>query len=476
MCTITPLFVGSKPCTSASPRTLPDRPRPDYFILLTQLNTIAMKCFYCLILLLCPLWDRAQPLVQRAPLSIGDQVPDIQFNDVLNAPIASTSLAASFDKLLLVDFWATWCGSCIREFPKLDSLQQTFKDRLNILLVNNPKSGDDKKKITAFFEKKRNAAGKKYALPVLLNDTLLAAWFSHNTIPHTVWIYRTKVIAITEASAVTAANIQTVLDGKTIAFDTKEDQMNFDFHQPLLENENGGTPAALLYKAVFTKYLKGAGGAVGQVLSADSLLLRKFYINKSVLSLYNFAFPELASNRLVLDEELYSSLLSDTQNLKWKTDHYFCYEQTLAFGTDPVKQQQCMQLDLDRQFGLYSRLEKRLVPCYVFRLRNAELLTKAASISMADGIQKDESGYWVVKDLPIAALAALLNRQSAGKAIFPVVLDETGYALPVSINLRVKNLHDLESLQKVLPSLGLELIRAEREVEMLVISKQHLSK
>lgn len=435
-----------------------------------------MKCFYCLMLILCPLWNRAQPLVQRASLSIGDKVPDIQFNDLLNAPFTTTSLAASFDKLLLVDFWATWCASCIREFPKLDSLQQIFKDRLNILLVNNPKSGDDKKKITAFFEKKRNPAGKKFALPVLLNDTLLAAWFPHNTIPHTVWIYRRKVIAITEAAAVTAANIQTVLDNKAIAFDTKEDQMDFDFHQPLLESGNGGTPAALLYKAVFTKYLKGAGGAVGQVLSPDSLLLRKFYINKSVLSLYNFAFPKLASNRFVLNEELYPSLLCDTQNFQWKRDHYFCYEQTLVFGTSTEKQQQCMQLDLDRQFGLYSRIEKRLISCYVLRLRNAGVLTRAASVLMPDGIQKNEDGYWVIKNRPIAALAALLNRQSGGKAFYPVVLDETGYALPISINLEVKDLHDLESLQKILPSFGLELIRAEREVDILVISKQHLSK
>lgn len=428
-----------------------------------------MKMFYCLLLLICPLRNCAQPPV---PLSVGDKVPDIIFKEILNAPYTGTGLASSTDKLLLLDFWATWCASCVREFPKLDTLQLAFKDRLTILLVNEPNSGDDIKKVNAFFEKKTNPGGKKFALPVIFSSEQLTKWFPHLTIPHTVWIYRNKVIAITGAAEVNAANIQSVLENKVIAFEIKEDQMDFDFHKPLLENDNGGTASSLLYKSVFTKFLNGAGGATGQLLSPDSLQLRKFYINKPVLSLYSSAFPNLETNRRILDDELYGLLLNDTQNLKWKTDHYFCYEQTLASGTNPEKQQRLMQLDLDRQFELFSRIEKRLIKCYVLKLKNAGLLNTPAPGAVKGGLQKDDNGYWIIKNHGISALVIALNRQSVGKPFFPVVLDETGYALPVNIKLEVKDIHDLDALQKILPSCGLELIIADREVDMLVISKQ----
>jgi thiol-disulfide isomerase/thioredoxin len=33
-------------------------------------------------------------------------------------------------KLMILDFWATWCGACISKFPKLDSLQKKYADKL----------------------------------------------------------------------------------------------------------------------------------------------------------------------------------------------------------------------------------------------------------------------------------------------------------------------------------------------------------
>ncbi|MEP6677471.1 MAG: thioredoxin domain-containing protein, partial [Ferruginibacter sp.] len=114
-----------------------------------------MRLIYCLIIFLCPYLGIGQMANGLAPLKIGERVPNLEFDNVLNAAYKSTRLGASFDRLIIADFWATWCSSCIREFPKLDSLQDLFKDRLAVLLVNNPRSGDNEKKVNSFFEKKR---------------------------------------------------------------------------------------------------------------------------------------------------------------------------------------------------------------------------------------------------------------------------------------------------------------------------------
>jgi thiol-disulfide isomerase/thioredoxin len=56
------------------------------------------------------------------------------------------------DKLLLVNFWATWCAPCLEEFPELQRMVRQFPKRaLRIVTVsiNNP---DEKKMVQAFLE------------------------------------------------------------------------------------------------------------------------------------------------------------------------------------------------------------------------------------------------------------------------------------------------------------------------------------
>ncbi len=40
-------------------------------------------------------------------------------------------------KYLLVDFWATWCGPCIRAIPHMNELHSEFKDELTVVGISN---------------------------------------------------------------------------------------------------------------------------------------------------------------------------------------------------------------------------------------------------------------------------------------------------------------------------------------------------
>ncbi|HKI74732.1 MAG TPA: TlpA disulfide reductase family protein [Pseudomonadales bacterium] len=65
-------------------------------------------------------------------------------------------------KWVLVNYWATWCGPCIKEIPELNTLAAQHGDRLVILGVNydEPKGS----KAVAAAEK------MKIAFPVLSSD------------------------------------------------------------------------------------------------------------------------------------------------------------------------------------------------------------------------------------------------------------------------------------------------------------------
>ncbi len=56
-------------------------------------------------------------------------------------------------KLRLVNFWATWCGPCITEFPDLVKINRSFRHRAFELVTVAANFPDEKKAVLAFLQK-----------------------------------------------------------------------------------------------------------------------------------------------------------------------------------------------------------------------------------------------------------------------------------------------------------------------------------
>ncbi len=143
-------------------------------------------------------------------LRVGNTLPETFWNQTFdvyeNGKFSQQNLAVYKDKLLILEFWATWCSSCTGKYKYLNSLQQNYEGQLKVVLVNSVGTRDTKEKIA----KNAERLGKDY-LSIAL-DTTLYKQFSHTTVPHFIWINKGRWLAATGGDFVQQANIDAILD------------------------------------------------------------------------------------------------------------------------------------------------------------------------------------------------------------------------------------------------------------------------
>jgi thiol-disulfide isomerase/thioredoxin len=75
--------------------------------------------------------DASQPVIRF--VKNPEMAPALQANDILGKPVSNENWAG---KVVLVNFWATWCPPCREEIPELLALKKEFKDRLEIVGIS----------------------------------------------------------------------------------------------------------------------------------------------------------------------------------------------------------------------------------------------------------------------------------------------------------------------------------------------------
>ena len=109
------------------------------------------------------------------PIKEGVQAPDFTGELIDGTSITLSELQG---KPVIINFWATWCGPCVKEMPAFERLKDDFGDKIGIIAVN---CGDDAGTVKDFVEE------NGYTFPVVLDEEYsISMLYPTNSIPYTV--------------------------------------------------------------------------------------------------------------------------------------------------------------------------------------------------------------------------------------------------------------------------------------------------
>lgn len=111
-------------------------------------------------------WGEADTWTAHAQL-LDKPSPKLELTEWVGKEVTANAMK---DKIVVVDFWATWCGPCIAAIPKNNTLAKTYAEK-GVLVVGACGSGQGEERMKAVAE----ARGMQYPT-ARVSKTSTEAW------------------------------------------------------------------------------------------------------------------------------------------------------------------------------------------------------------------------------------------------------------------------------------------------------------
>jgi peroxiredoxin len=126
-------------------------------------------------------WFAVLFLSLLSPLAFAEVAPNFSLRDMNGKQV---SLEDYRGQVVLLNFWATWCGPCKVEMPHLQAMYTDFSDKGFVVLAVSTDDARNVSKVKPFIKK------NKYTFPVLLDkdSSVLNQYNPEQVLPYNVLI------------------------------------------------------------------------------------------------------------------------------------------------------------------------------------------------------------------------------------------------------------------------------------------------
>lgn len=379
-------------------------------------------------------------IIQAQPvLKTGDPFPSIIIRDIINAPIKQYDVRAQNTKLLILNFWGTWCSPCLPEMDSLSVLQVKNKDGIQVIGISDEPTGRLKKYLA-----------RKPSSVWLASDTTLNLYrqFGFNYVGQSAIINKqNRIVALVRTDSINQHIIDQLLHDDAIPSSAEtgnkaENQTNLF----AVDSTTG-------YQVLLSSYRPGVPSMSKSYLKTSFEGRRLTYVNLCLTNIYQDAYQ--VSNKQVIYE------ISEKEVCNWNDKStLYCFDLVVK-----PEQKDSLHILLRQTIGqlapVKARLEKRTIPVYILR-RLPGAPEWPLSVNQESTFSFSGRGF-EGKAIKLAPLVDYISNELE----FPVV-NETGlsgrYDIASENELRTK-----EDMMAALKKLGLTVEKMNREMDMVII-------
>ncbi len=368
---------------------------------------------------------------------------------------------------LIVDFFSSSCVVCFKSLPKINRMQEKFKDKMRFLLI-----GKEDAVIRKVYAKFREQLQLKLAIAY---DSILHRDLRDRSYPLYVWIDAVGIVrAVTGVEELTESRVEAFISRQPLPQAPPKVISNFNPSKPFLINGNGGVDSIFISRSLFSYWDRSKPLSLPRVIDYTTNTGSLQLLGVRVNDLYQYAY--FGESGWGSSSPLYPSvfpyaILDDGTILFPKTDSiFYCY----SLWVSPTQRnysvlQQRFQADLENQFGFAASIEYRLMPYHRITIREG-YEKKLLSLSDSTKSKVTHAGFSLQRSKVSRIVGILANKFQANLPF----LDESGLQEPIDIAIDVM-MTDLGAVKKALYEKGIQVDLSVKPMRVIVLRSKFIN-
>ena len=371
----------------------------------------------------------------------GDLFPNYLFRPVINFAKGEIDIHKIPNKIIILNFWGTWCAPCIPEMETLSKLQDKYSSYIQVIAVSNDNTA-----------RLKNYLAKRPTKILLASDTanFLFRTVGFSFVGQSIIIGRDKrIIALVHSDSINEKMVQRLMDNEKIkssaefqfAGNTNNDKDKFGVDSLTEENIclRSYMPDMSTMSQTYPGRLKGR---------------RISYFNTCAEVLFKDAFDINSQSQVVYEiDKKWVCDFSDKARL-------LCFD-FLVRETQKDSFKIIMQKTLNSFLPFKARVDQKDLPVLVLKRTDADLLIQSSTAT--------DSTYWFSgKGFNGKAVHMSTFINYLTNALGKPVIDETG--LTGRYDIKTENaFSSKEEVIKAIEKIGFRVEESRKIMPMLII-------